>query len=296
MRTWMPRLVFLAMVLCAAPVSAVRAIEMFATPEAAMKAFGDAVAFSDEASLQAMLGDQFRRVIPPIEAEDRRRFLSAWAQSHSIVENTGKSARIAVGTDGWTLAIPIVKGDSGWRFDTRAGVEEMRVRQLGRNELAVMQTLLAIYDAQREYASADRDGDPLRRYAARLRSSPGKHDGLYWPTQPGEEPSPIGWALAAAAQSAKESPDGYHGYRYKLLTRQGTHAPGGALDYLVRGKLVGGFGVMAWPARYGDTGVMSFIINHDGQIYEQDLGRDGAKKAAAARSYDPGPGWRRVNP
>jgi hypothetical protein len=267
----------------------------FESPHAAMNAFGAAVANSDETQLKAMLGEEFRELIPPVGAADRERFLQAWSELHVVKTVDETLARIEVGTDGWTLPIPLVKTDGGWRFDTNAGAEEIRVRRIGRNELAVMQTLLAVYDAQREYASEDRDGDSLRQYAAKLRSSPGKHDGLYWPTRPDERPSPIGPVLAAAGGRGT-SVDGYHGYHYKLLTQQGVNAPGGPYNYLVRGKLVGGFGVMAWPVRYGDTGVMSFIINHDGQIYEQDLGRDSARKAAAAKSFDPGPGWRRVSP
>lgn len=289
------RLAVAALMLGLAAMPAAAANETFESPEAAMNAFGNAIVNGDEAALKTMLGEQFRTLIPPVGADDRVRYLKAWSESHAILSENDKLARIAVGTDGWTLPIPIVKSASGWQFDTRAGVEEMRIRRIGRNELAVMQTMLAIYDAQREYASQDRDNDGLRKYASKLNSSPGKHDGLYWPTQPNEKPSPIGPALAAAAARGS-SADGYHGYRFKVLTSQGAHAPGGAFNYLVRGKLLGGFAVMAWPARYEDTGVMSFIINHDGQIYERDLGRDGAKTAAAAKSFDPGPGWRKVSP
>jgi hypothetical protein len=267
----------------------------FETPAVAMNAFGNAVANSDEAALKAMLGEQFRQLIPPIGAEGRERFLHAWSELHVVKNIDDKLARIEVGTDGWSLPIPLVKSDAGWRFDTQAGVEEIRVRRIGRNELAVIQTLLAVYDAQRDYASEDRDGDGLRKYAMKLKSSPGKHDGLYWPTRADERPSPIGPALAAASGRGT-SPEGYHGYHYKLLTQQGVNAAGGPYSYLVRGKLLGGFAVVAWPVRYGDTGVMSFMVNHDGQVYERDLGRDSAKKAAATKSFDPGPGWRRVSP
>jgi hypothetical protein len=272
-----------------------RAVEVFASPDAAMNAFGSAVANSNETALKAMLGDQFRQLIPPVGAEDRQRFLQAWSELHVVKMIDDKLARIEVGTDGWSLPIPLVKSDTGWSFDTRGGADEIRVRRIGRNELAVMQTLLAIYDAQRDYASEDHDGDGLRKYATKLKSSPGKHDGLYWPTRADERPSPIGPALAGASARAT-SPEGYHGYHYKLLTQQGPYATGGPYSYLVRGKLVGGFAVIAWPVRYGDTGVMSFIVNHDGQIYERDLGRNSAKVAAATKSFDPGPGWRKVSP
>jgi hypothetical protein len=158
-----------------------------------------------------------------------------------------------------------------------------------------MQTLLAICDAQREYAASDHDKDGLLVYAARLRSSPGKRDGLYWPTKADERPSPIGPMLAAAGARAA-SPEGYHGYHYKLLTSQGRHAPGGSLDYVVKGKLFGGFAVMAWPVRYRDSGVKSFIVAHDGQIHERDLGPDSSAVATATKSFDPGPGWTKVSP
>jgi hypothetical protein len=286
--------VVLVLVLGLAAMPAMSASKTFESPDAAMRAFGDAIAISDEDALKGMLGANFRALIPPIGADARNRFLAAWAKAHAIQQD-GDVARIAVGDDGWTLPIPIVKSGAGWHFDTQAGLDEMRVRRIGRNELAVLQTMLAIYDAQLDYAREARDRDGLIAYAAKLSSSPGKHDGLYWPTKPGEEPSPIGAALATAS-SRNASPDGYYGYHYKLLTSQGSHAKGGARDYVVRGKLLGGFGVIAWPARYGDTGVMSFMVNQDGQVYERDLGPDSAAKAAAIKSFDPGPDWARVSP
>jgi len=267
---------------------------MFKTPEAAMQAFGDAVTRSDEAALKAMLGDDFRRMIPPVDAEARQRFLAAWAQAHAIQRENGR-ARIAIGTDGWSLPIPLARSSSGWSFDTQAGLDEMRIRRIGRNEVAAVQTMLAIHDAQLDYASEPRDRDGLVTYASRLSSSPGQHDGLYWPTQAGEPPSPLGPAVASAA-TRNTSPDGYYGYRYRILTSQGRNAAGGARDYLVSGKLLGGFAVIAWPARYRDTGVMSFIVNQDGQVYESDLGADTGARAAAMKSFDPSPRWSPVSP
>jgi len=283
----------LALILGAMP--AAHANKAFRSPEEAMEAFAKAVAAGDEAALRDQLGAKFREIIPPVDTADRQRFLEAWAKSHAIQGADGKQARIAVGDDGWTLPIPLVKSASGWQFDTIAGVEEMRVRRIGRNELAAKETLLAIYDAQSDYASELHDGVKLRTYAKRLASTSGKHDGLYWATAAGEEPSPLGPALAAAGPP-NASPDGYHGYHYKLLTAQGSHAQGGALDYMVGDKLVGGFAVLAWPARYWDTGVMSFMVNHDGQVYERDLGPNTGAKAAAFKTFDPGPGWQKVSP
>lgn len=287
----------IAVALCLATciLGTAHAQKAFPTPEAAMTAFGAAVANNDEAALKSLLGNDFRTLIPPADAEIRSRFLTAWEASHAVQPVDEKHARIAVGTDGWTLPLPLVNSGGGWRFDTRAGVEDMRLRRIGRNELAVMQTMLAIHDAQNDYAQSDHDGSGMVSYAAKLASTPGKQDGLYWPTQAGERPSPLGEAFATAGARAKEA-GGYHGYHYKLLTKQGRHAPGGAFDYMVRGKLFGGFAVIAWPIRYGDTGVKSFMVSHAGQLYESDLGPESAAKAAATTSFDPGPGWTKVEP
>jgi hypothetical protein len=268
--------------------------QVFATPEVAMTEFGKAVVNDDETALEAMLGTDFRDLIPPIGAEVREQFLTAWRTSHAITSE-GDRASIAVGDEGWTLPIPLVKVPKGWEFDTRAGAEEMRVRRVGRNEMAVIQSMLAIYDAQEEYAQSAHDGSKVLAYADKLSSSTGKHDGLYWPTKPDEPPSPLGLAFRGAG-TRHASTDGYYGYHYKLLTAQGQNAPGGAYNYIVNGRLFGGFAVIAWPVRYQDTGVMSFMVSHDGQVYERDLGAEGARKARSTNSFDPGPGWRKVSP
>lgn len=282
--------------LCAAAAfAAPPVLKTFDTPEAAMNAFGQAVLASDDAALKALFGADFLAEIPPLGAEARQRFIDAWKKEHGIRPIGEQRARITVGTDGWTFPAPLIKTEQGWRFDPVVGADEIHERRIGRNELAAMQTLLAIWDAQREYASEYRDGDTLLKYASKLKSSPGKHDGLYWPTKAGEPPSPVGPALADAG-ARSTSPQGYNGYHYKLLVRQGPNAKGGAYNYLVRGKLIGGFAVLAWPAHYWDTGVMSFIVNHDGVVYERDLGPDTAAKAAAMQSFDPGPGWTEASP
>jgi len=266
----------------------------FSSPEAAMNAFGEAVATSDDDAMKSLLGANYHDLIPPVGADIRYRFLEAWSQSHAIVPEGGDRARVAAGKDGWTMPIPLVKTARGWHFDTRAGVEEMRLRRIGRNELAVMQTLLAVCDAQDDYARMAEKTQGMSVYAAKLVSSPGKHDGLYWPTQPGEAQSPLGPAFVEAG--LRSGQEGYYGYHYKLLTAQGTHAPGGKYDYVVNGKLFGGFAVIAWPARYGDTGIKSFMVSHDGKVFESDLGPNGRDKALAIRSFDPGPGWTEVKP
>jgi hypothetical protein len=266
----------------------------FPSPEAAMNAFGDAVATSDEDAMKALLGTDFRELIPPAGAEVRYRFLAAWAKSHSIKPDGDAKALVAVGDDGWTLPIPIVKTAQGWRFDTRAGADEMRVRRIGRNELAAMQVVLAIFDAEKEYARLNPPGDGVLQYAARLASSPGKRDGLYWPTKVGEPLSPLGELVAAARAAGRRAGAGYHGDHVKILTGQGKSAPGGAYDYVAGGRMIGGFGVVAWPVRYGDTGVMTFIANHDGVVYEKDLGPGTAARAGAMTRFDPDSTWQKA--
>jgi hypothetical protein len=285
----------IAVALCFGAPNMANAQKHFESPQEAMSAFGDAVAGGDEESLKILLGPRFRALIPPMGSEIRDRFLTAWGVSHTIQTVDDDHAEIAVGNDGWTLPIPLVKSAQGWHFDTLAGVEEMRLRRIGRNELAVIQTMLAIYDAQREYAQTDHDGSGVLAYARKMSSSPGKRDGLYWPSGPDDPPSPLGAAFATAG-SRQDGHAGYYGYHYKLLTSQGPHAPGGAYDYVADGKLFGGFAVIAWPVRYADTGIKSFMVSHDGQVYERDLGPDGAAKAAAMQSFDPGPGWAKVSP
>jgi len=268
----------------------------FPSAEAAMNAFGDAVATSDDDAMKALLGADYRTLIPPVGAEGRYRFLAAWAKSHAVKPDGDAEAHIAVGTDGWTLPIPIVKTAQGWRFDTRAGAEEMRIRRIGRNELAVEQVMLAIFDAEKEYARKDHNGDGVLEYATRFMSSPGKRDGLYWPTKAGEPQSPLGPAVAAARAAGGSAEAGYYGYRYKILTGQGRNAPGGAYDYTVRGRMIGGFAVVAWPVKYGDTGVMTFIVSHDGVLYEKDLGPDTAARASGMTRFDPDSSWQKAAP
>jgi len=301
MRSMFVRMVNIAVALAAALavgwMSTVQAQQKsFSTPDAAMNAFGDAVARSDEDEMKSLLGADFRSLIPPAGAEVRYRFLENWAKSHAVKAEGDSKAVIAVGTDGWTLPIPIVKSAQGWRFDTRAGADEIRIRRIGRNERAVMKVMLAIYDAQREYAAKDRNGDGVLEYAGKFKSARGKHDGLYWPTKAGEPERPLGPALADARAAGGNRTTGYYGYRYKILKSQGKDAPGGAFDYVAHGRMIGGFAVIAWPARYGQTGVMTFIVNHDGAVYEKDLGPQTQTRAVAIKRFDPDASWLKVQP
>jgi hypothetical protein len=192
----------------------------------------------------------------------------------------------------------MVKEEAGWRFDTAAGEEEVLSRRIGENELSTIETCLAFVDAQREYYSLNPDKSPLLHYAAQLMSSKGKRDGLYWETSEDEEPSPLGPFVAEArSEGYKRNKAGrtpYHGYLYKLLTSQGANAPGGAYDYMAKGKLIGGFAMVAYPAEYGVSGVMTFLVNHDGVVYQKDLGPKTAAEAEKIAKFNPDDSWTKV--
>ena len=282
----------LVVVLCATLLSgAAVAQKVYPTAEAAADAFVESIATSDDAALREVLGADWRRFIPTDELhrEDIYKFLAAWAVAHRVEGGREDRAHLIVGKEDWTLPIPIVRQANGWRFDTRAGADEMRTRRIGRNELAAMQAALAYYDAQKDYASVDRMGGGVLQYAQKFMSAPGKRDGLYWAAEIGEPPSPLGSLFADLKPG-----EGYHGYRYKILKAQGNGAPGGAYDYVIKGRMTSGFALVAWPIRYGDTGVMSFMLSHDGELYEKDLGKDSARIASAMKRFDPDASWRRV--
>jgi len=267
-------------------------IQGFPTAEAAADAFTDAVRRGDPRSLASILGVGWRLFVPASAEQMQRRrqsFLAAWEQGHEV-KVSGDKATIAAGKDGWTLPIPIVKDGAEWRFDVVAGFREMRLRQIGYDEAAAVQTLLAIVDAQRDYAALDpmKTGSPV--YARRLISSPGVKDGLYWATKSGEPASPLGPAVAQAQVDGR-APDGHYGYFFRLLYAQGAAAPGGARDYLVNGRMIGGFAAIAWPVRYGITGVMTFIVDYKGEVYQQDLGPETAQRAGLMTTFNPDKGW-----
>ena len=227
-------------------------------------------------------------------------FLKAYDEKHQLVAGKDTAMTLEIGKTDWPMPIPLVQVGGRWRFDTEAGKEEILNRRIGRNELDAVQSCLAVLDAQREYVSKDRDANELCEYAGRFLSEPGKKNGLYWPTAEGEPLSPLGpFAAEAAAEGYSTSqptagPRPYHGYCFRILTSQGANAPGGAMDYMVGGKLIGGFAVVAWPADYDNSGVTTFIMNHEGKVYQCDLGEDTAKIAAAITAYDPGPEWKKV--
>jgi hypothetical protein len=272
----------------------------FESPEAGVDALLEAVKSNDQTMLHSILGPHSRKLVSSgdeiADAQNREAFIKAYSDANKIVLESDTMATLVIGNDQWPLPIPLVRSGGGWRFDARQGEKEILARRIGANELAAIQVCLAIVDAEQEYAVQDLDGDGVPHYAAKFVSTPGNHDGLYWETQADETPSPLGPLLAAAANEgyAKSEPKAlapYHGYYYKILTSQGPHAPGGAYDYVVKGTMIGGFAVLAFPARYGASGVMSFIVNHEGVVYERNLGRKTAELAAKITSFNPDASW-----
>ena len=275
----------------------------FATPDEAVKAFATAMRSNDEQALLSIFGTAAKELISsgdPVRDKQRREmFISDYDRKNSITQEGAKMV-LVIGEKDWPFPIPLVKKGDQWIFDTKAGKEEILNRRIGEDELSTVQTLLAIVDAQREYALIDRDNDGLRAYAEKLRSDPGKKNGLYWETKEGEEPSPLGELVADARAEGyartgpKQGPIPFHGYYFRLLKKQGKHAPGGAFDYVVKNKMIGGFAVVAYPAVYGSSGVMTFMVNHEGVLYEKDLGQNTAKTATAMNSFDPDKTWKKV--
>src|SRR5215471_12607636 len=255
-----------------------RAQERFKTPEAAVEALVAAARSGDRRTVLSILGPGSQELVssgdPVADSNVKQEFLAAYDAQHRLVTESGKPSVLVVGNNDWPFPIPIVQRDGQWSFDTAAGREEILARRIGRNELAAIQASLAYFDAQNEYADLFKDKTGQAVYAQKVVSSPGKKDGLYWPTSGSEPDSPLGEAVASATQQGYRVGAGepFHGYYYKILTGQGPNAPGGPVDYVVRGNMIGGFGLVAYPAEYGNSGIMTFIINNDGDVYERDLG------------------------
>lgn len=285
-----------------AAVTAARAQEVFKTPSEATTALIEAARGGDEKRLRAILGiigrDSLHSGDDIADAADRKRFLEAYDSRHSINEQ-GDKATLIVGPDDFPFPIPIMRRGDGWTFDGVSGRDEIRARRIGRNELAAIQASLAFCDAQQEYAAKDRSGQGVGVYAQRIVSRAGAKDGLYWLSAAGEEPSPLGELAAEAAAegyTTGETRRPFHGYYYKILRRQGPAAPGGAIDYVAGGKMIGGFALLAYPAEHGRSGVMSFMINHQGTVYQKDLGAKTGRIAARLQSFNPDKGWEKVAP
>jgi hypothetical protein len=269
----------------------------YPSPDTAANALVDALSSNDQSSMKHVLGNHFQRFIPSqnVGADDIYDFLGAWAQGHEIVNDPpstdGKQhAHLLVGKSNWTLPIPLVQTSAGWRFDPGASREEMQLRRVGRNERAAMLASLAYVEAQKDYRNL------TGHYALRLISTPGKRDGLYWAVAPGEPQSPLGPLAAAMPGGNVISKEGYHGYYYRILIAQGANAKGGALNYVQNGAMTDGYALVAWPAQYGMTGVMTFLVNQDGDLFEKNLGLQTARIAAGFKLFNPDKTWSQVQP
>jgi hypothetical protein len=273
----------------------------YKSPQEAVDALLAAVKSGGTDGIVAVLGREGRELAssgdPVADAAARERFESAYAESHELKQEGDSRAVLLIGKDEFPFPVPIVADAGAWRFDTEAGVVEILDRRIGENELAAIEVLRAYVDAQREYAEADRDGNGVQ-YAHKLLSSEGKKDGLFWPTAQGEEESPFGPLVAdARAEGYRRTggaPTPYHGYLFKVLTAQGKDAPGGARDYVIGGRMIGGFGLVAAPAEYGNSGVMTFIVDHDGVVFQKDLGSETSQATATMSVFNPDSTWTKV--
>lgn len=287
-------------VMCAASGAALAQRATFPSPEAAADALVAAVKSGKPDAIVGVLGESGRDIASSgdavIDSKARERFLAAYDETHTLQNADGRTT-LVLGKDEFPFPIPIVADGSKWRFDTEAGLEEILNRRIGEDELAAIETMRAYVGAQYEYAETDRDGKGPQ-YARRLVSTDGKTDGLYWPAAEGEAESPLG-PLVASAQSKgyrkKDSgPTPYHGYLFRILTRQGEHAKGGAKDFIVGGRMIGGFGLVASPADYGNSGIMTFIVDQTGNVFQKDLGAKTGEIAAGMTTFDPDSSWTAV--
>ncbi|HLG85103.1 MAG TPA: DUF2950 domain-containing protein [Bradyrhizobium sp.] len=285
-------------ILCGAG-SPARAQQVFHSPDEAAAALASAVKSGSKTDMLKVFGPDGEDIISSSDevsdASYREKFTAAYDAKHGISMEGDKKAVLMLGAKDYPFPVPLVHRKTGWEFDTEAGREEVLFRRIGHNELDAMQTCLAYVDAQNEYGDKDRGAGP-GVYAQRIVSTPGHKDGLYWPSD-GDE-SPFGeLAAQASAEGYKVGggPQPFHGYYYRILTKQGPHAPGGELDYVVNGRMIGGFALVAYPAEYGNSGVMTFIVNHAGIVYQKNLGIDTTELAKHITSFDPDKSWTRVS-
>ena len=272
----------------------------FASPEEAVRALTAAVNQRDTNALAAIFGPAVAelRSPDPVQAQNEIEEFAARLNASNHIERPDPGRCILdVGEDRWPFAVPIVQTGGAWYFDTQAGKQEVLNRRVGRDELEAIKSVRAYAGAQRDYASKVRDGSQVLKYAQKLVSTPGTMDGLYWPPDP-EGDSPLGPLFAEAQNQGylkqprnTDEPQPFHGYFFKILTRQGRHAPGGAYSYVINGNMIGGFALVAWPADYGDSGLMTFIINQQGKVYQKDLGPNTGALVRKMKAYDPEPGW-----
>jgi hypothetical protein len=277
--------------------------QTFNSPNDAVNALVAAARNKDTNAIHLIFGPEGHELISPdvVQAtEEFKMFVQRLAEKTRLIANSDSNATLELGADGWPFPIPLVKQGGQWHFDTAAGKDEILARRIGRDEIGAIDVCNAYVEAQHEYASQDRMGDGVLAYAQFLRSTPGTHDGLFWPTnQPGEELSPLGPLIAQArvegyqrtAKMLNDEQAPYHGYYFKILTSQGKHAPGGRYKYIINGRMIAGFAIVAWPSEWGNTGVMTFVVNQQGKVYQKNLGSKTAKIARAMTIYDPDDTW-----
>ncbi|MGJ0491824.1 DUF2950 domain-containing protein [Methylobacter sp.] len=279
--------------------------QSFASPEEALKVLVNAVHDGSSEKISAIFGSKYAQNFSSGDATEdnnnRMDFLKMAEEKSSVEMEGADKAVLHFGKDDWAFPVPVAKSGDQWQFDVAQGEKEILNRRIGRNELQALGVIQAYVEAQFEYAASDRDGDEVSEFAAKLRSEPGKYDGLFWEAAPGQPESPLGPLVAQAKaegysrKSAAGTPTPYHGYLYKILTQQGSHAPGGKYSYVINGNMIAGFGLVAFPAAYGSSGIMTFIVNHQGKIYQKNLGPKTAKTAMAMKIYDPDASWQLVN-
>jgi hypothetical protein len=273
----------------------------YSSPQEAVQALVTGVKADDPAQLMQILGPEAKAILysgdPVADKTTREMFLEKYDQMNRFATEPDHSVTLYIGAENWPFPIPLIKKNNAWLFDTPAGKKEILYRRIGRNEFNTIDTLHALVDAEKEYASEPREGEQTKQYAQKLLSDPGKHNGLYWKTEKGQPPSPMGSLVAEAFEEGyrkQEGPVPFHGYIYRLLRSQGKDAPGGEKDYMVNGKLTHGFAFVAYPVDYRNSGVMTFIVNQDGKIYQKDLGPNTESIASKLTAYDPDKSWRVV--
>jgi len=286
----------------AAVLAQTAAQKTFASPEEAVKALADTVKAGNLEALLAIFGPEGKELIdssePAIARENQQVFALAFREKWHLEDSAPDRKTLVIGHEDWPFPVPIVKAGNAWRFDTAAGKQEVLDRRVGRNELSAIDTSLAYVTAQRRYAEQGHDGKPAGLHAAKFQSDPGKQNGLYWPAARGEKRSPLGDLVGQAASEGRQvgtnpgQPSAFHGYYFKILTAQGSAAPGGAKSYIVKGEMSGGFALVAWPAQYGATGIMTFIVNQDGIVREKDLGTSTDATVRKMTTYNPDSSWR----
>jgi hypothetical protein len=305
-RTWMQVVgaaVIIGLAHTGVAVAASPSQKSFASAEEAVKALFAAAKDNNDKEMLSIFGPSGKELIfsgdKVADKERRERFVKAYDEKNRLAAK-GDNMILVIGKNDWPFPIPLVKKGTGWVFDTEKGKQEILNRRIGENELFTIQTLLAVVDAQREYALKDRNSNGLLEYAQKFVSDTGKKNGLYWETKAGESQSPLGPILAQAksqgyqGKPASGTAAPYHGYYYRILTAQGKDAPGGAYSYLVKGKMIGGFAVVAYPAEYDNSGVMTFIVNYDGKVFQKNLGKNTAAVAKAMKDYNPDSTWSEV--